>query len=758
MKTTYNIYKLNRRHFVKMTGIAGLGGLLLGVQFSCKDKAQTLAGIPEAVFSPNVYISIAGTGIVTLFAHRSEMGTGIRTSLPLVMADELEADWTKVKLVQAEGDKKYGDQNTDGSFSMRMFYIPLRKTAATVRRILELTAAKEWGVDVSECTAKNHKIVHTSGKVLGYGFLADKAGAIPIPKEEEIKLKSDQDFKYIGKKSSIYDLEDIVTGKAVFGMDVAIPNAKIAVIKRNPEPGAGWKSANLDKAQASEGVIKVFTIQNNPFPMGHQKPLGGIVVVAKNTWAAIKGRESVEVQWLKSANANYNTVTFGQEMLAKVNKKGKVVRSAGDVDTAIKSATKVIKTDFQTSHVSHTPMETPCAVAHAKTDGTIEVWAPVQDPQWTRRAVAETLGIGEEKVIVNVTLLGGAFGRKSKPDFVAEAALISKEIGEPVKLLWTREDDIQHDYYHYNSAQHIEASLDSNNKLTGWLHRSAFPPIGGTGDIKEKQASGAEMCMGLIDNPIAVPNVSIEIHEVPAKIRIGWLRSVANIHHAFAISSMLDQVAHQRHVDPAQNLLDLLGDDRSIDFKSLSTDFWNYNEKLEDFPWETARLRKVIELVKEKSGWGKTMVSGSGMGISAHRSFLTYVACVVTVQVSSDGKIKIPMVHYAVDCGRVVNPDRVKSQFEGGAAFAASFALKSEISVKNGQVEQSNFDNYHLARITDAPIETEVHLIDSIEKPTGVGEPPVPPFIPALCNAIFMATGKRVTKLPIDLKSIISAI
>ncbi len=749
-----SVYALDRRSFIKNTGIAGLGGLFLGITYSCKDKAQTLAGNPTAVFSPNVYINIAGTGIVTLIAHRQEMGTGIRTSLPLVMADELEADWTKVKIVQAEGDVKYGDQNTDGSYSMRMFYPILRKAAATARYLLEAAAAKEWNVPMAECAAKNHEVNHTSGKSLTFAYLADKASMIPLPKEEDVKLKSDKDFRYIGKKTSIYDLEDLVTGKALFGMDIQIPNAKIAVIKRNPEPGAGIKSANLDKAKAIEGVSNVFVLKNNPFPMGHTKPLGGVVVVAKNTWAAIKGRDALEIVWEKSRNADYDSVAYGKELLAKVNVKGKVLRAEGDIKKALSSAAKVIKTDYQTSHVSHTPMETPCAVVHAKADGTIEAWAPVQDPQWARRAIAETLGIGEDKVKMNVTFLGGGFGRKSKPDFVAEAALISKEIGEPIKLLWTREDDIQNDYYHYNSAQHIEAALDADQNLTGWLHRSTFPPIGGTGDLKKTLPDHAEMCMGLIDNPIVVPHVSVEIRESAAKTRIGWLRSVANIHHAFAVGSTLDQIAHHRGVDPAQNLLDLLGKDRNVDFKSLYTEFWNYNEKIEEFPWETARLRKTIEVVKEKSGWGKSMPSGSGIGIAAHRSFLTYVACVVEVEVTADGKIKIPMVHYAVDCGRAVNPDRVKSQFEGGAAFAASFALKSEITFKNGHVEQTNFNNYHLARITDAPYLTEVHLIESTEKPTGVGEPPVPPFIPALCNAIFKATGKRVTKLPIDLNSI----
>jgi isoquinoline 1-oxidoreductase beta subunit len=320
--------------------------------------------------------------------------------------------------------------------------------------------------------------------------------------------------------------------------------------------------------------------------------------------------------------------------------------------------------------------------------------------------------------------------------------------------LWTREDDLQHDFYHFSCAQHLKVGLDENNKVKAWLHRSSFPPIGGTADAANTQPSGFEISMGLIDMPYQIEHVCCETQESPAKIRIGWLRSVGNINHAFAVGCTLDQVAEMRGLDPIENVLDLLGADRKIDFPSLSADFWNYNEPLEIYPWDTVRFRKVIETAREKSGWGKSLPTGSGMGFAAHRSFLTYVACTVEVQVSDDGKIKIPMVHYTVDCGVPVNPERIKSQFEGGAAFATSLVLKGSISVKNGAVQESNFDSYPVARMEDAPYETMVHIIDSTEKPTGVGEPPVPPFIPALCNAIYKATGKRVHQLPVRLDQI----
>jgi isoquinoline 1-oxidoreductase beta subunit len=753
MKTDINeskIFKVSRRDFVKTTSMS-ISGLLLGINFSCSDTSKKLTGNPDAEFSPNVYITLNGNGDVMLIAHRSEMGTGIRTSLPLVMADEMEADWNRVKVVQAVGDEKYGDQNTDGSYSVRMFYTPLRKAGATVRLMLEQAAAKEWDVDVSECKAKNHEVVHTSGKALGFGYLAEKAAELPLPEESSVTLKDSKDFKYITKQTSIVDLKDIVTGKAKFGFDNNhLPNTKIAVVRRNPESGAGLKSFTSAEAEKVPGVLKVFTLDASGFPTNFSKPLGGVVVVAENTWAALEGRKALDVTWNKGINADYSTRASNNDMLKRVKAKGKVRRESGQIDKGLANSKKIVEADYVVPILSHTPMETPCALAHVH-DNVCEVWAPVQDPQGTRKSLAEALGMDAKNVTVNVTLLGGAFGRKSKPDFVVEAALISREMGTPIKNLWTREDDIQHDFYHFPSAQYLKVGIDENNKVTSWLHRSTFPPIGGTSDIKTKEPSGAELSMGMIDLPYAIENICCETQDTQAKIRIGWLRSVANIHHAYAVGCTLDEVAQARGVDPVQNMLDMLGDDRMIDFNSLTTEFWNYNEKIEDYPWSTARFRNVIETVKQKSNWGKTLPKGSGQGFAAHRSFLTYVACVVEVEVGGNNKIRIPKVDYVVDCGVPVNPERIKAQFEGGAAFAASLALKSEITVNNGAVEQSNFHNYQVGRMSDSPYETAVHLIESNEKPTGVGEPPVPPFIPALCNAIYAATGKRVRKLPVRL-------
>ncbi len=744
------IFKVSRRDFLKSTSMS-MSGLLLGISFSCTDASKKLAGNPDYIFSPNLFISVNGNGDVILIAHRSEMGTGIRTSLPLIIADEMEADWNRVKVVQAVGDEKYGDQNTDGSYSVRMFYTPMRMAGATMRLLLEQAAAKEWDVEVSECKAQNHEVVHTSGKTLGFGYLAEKAAALPIPKESSVTLKSPKDFKYITKQSSIVDLKDIVTGKAKFGLDNNhLPNTKVAVIKRNPEAGAGLKSFTMEAAMKVPGVIKVFALDAPGFPTNFNKPLGGVVVVAENTWAALEGRKALDITWSKGINADYDSSTYSDDMLRRTKTKGKVRRENGKVDKSLASAKKIIEADYIVPHLAHTAMETPCALAHVH-DNVCEVWAPVQDPQGVRKSLAEALKIDVKAVTVNVTLLGGGFGRKSKPDFVVEAALVSKTMGTPVKILWTRDDDIQHDFYHFPSAQHVKVGIDENNKVTAWLHRSIFPPIGGTSDAKTDEPSKEELSMGMIDLPFVIDNVTCETQEAKVKTRIGWLRSVANIHHAYAVGCTLDEVAEARGIDPIQNMLELLGNDRMIDFNSLTPEFWNYGEKIEDFPWSTARFRNVIEIVKGKSNWGKNLPKGSGQGFAAHRSFLTYVACVVEVVVDGKNKIRIPKVNYVVDCGVPVNPERIKAQFEGGAAFAASLALKSEITVSNGAIQQSNFNNYQVARMSDAPYETAVHIVESSERPTGVGEPPVPPFIPALCNAIYAATGKRIKQLPVRL-------
>ncbi len=704
-------------------------------------------------FSPNVYLTINGDGSVTIVTHRQEMGTGIRTNLPMVLADELEADWSRVKLVQAVGDdKKYGDQNTDGSFSMRMFFEPMRKAGASARQMLEQAAANQWDVSVTECKALNHEVVNaTTGKKIAFEELTEAASKLKAPKDEEIKLKDKADWKYIGKSLGTYDAPFIVNGTATYGLDAKYEGMKYAVIARCPVAGGKVKSFNADKAKAIPGVVKIVELPASGFPAKFHVPMGGIAIIANNTWTAISARKELEIEWDFGVNGDYDTAAYINEMKASAKKKGKIRRSQGNMDAAIAGASKVLESTFVIPHLAHAPMEPPNALAVYK-DGKCEVWAPVQSPQWARDSVTSSLGLKAEDVTVNVTLLGGAFGRKSKPDFVVEAAMLAKETGMPIKVIWTREDDLANDFFHAVSVQHIRVAFDKQKKVTGWNHRSVFPPIGGTTSEKELEPSGGELQLGMVDFPYDIPAIQCESHEAKARTRIGWLRSVCNIQHAFAIGSMLDEIASYRGMDPAANLIDLLGPDRNLALHELVVDkFENYGEPLDKFPWSTKRLRNVIELVRDKSGWGKKLPKGQGMGIYAHKSFLTYVACVVHVAVDDAGKITIPALHYAVDCGTVVNRNSVTNQFEGGAVFALSGALKTSITFKNGRSEQHNFDTYKVPRMTDAPTEIFVHFVESDEKPTGAGEPPVPPVAAALANAIFAATGKRFRELPISL-------
>lgn len=745
------VFRASRRDFLKVGSILS-GGLVLGVSFfSCNDEGEK-----SAALAPNVYLRITSAGEVIIIAHRSEMGQGIRTSLPLIVADELGADWSKVQIVQAEGDeKKYGNQNTDGSFSVRMFYTPMREAGATARLLLIRAAAQKWDVPAEECDTNNGEVFHkNSGKKLDFGKLVEAASALPVPSAGELKLKERRSFNLIGKATPIVDLHDIVIGKAVFGIDAETEGMKIAVIKRCPVVGGSIKSINDAKALSIPGVLKVISIKGAGLPATLSKPLSGVAVIAENTWLAMKGAEALELEWDLGPNAGYDSNKQIDELKREITKSGTVRRNRGNFSAAKSNAKKVIEHTYIAPHLAHATIEPPCALAVVK-NGTCEIWACTQNPQGARDAVAEAIGIPVEKVKVNITLLGGGFGRKSKPDFILEAAILAKESGLPIKVQWTREDDLHHDYLHSLSVQHIVATIDKQNKLSGWNHHIAFPSISATENLSVLQPDDGELMLGASDFPYDVPAIKIETHDAKSHLRIGWLRSVRNIPHAFAISTMLDEVAEARGMDPIANSIDLLGEDRNISFNEelVNTTYPNYGEDIANFPWEISRMKAVIQRVAKESGWGKTMPKGSALGFAAHKSFLTYVACVVEVQVDANNKITIPKVHYAVDCGTAVNIDRIQSQFEGGAQFSASLALKSEITVKNGQVQQDNFDGYQLIRMPESPKQIHVHIIESDDKPTGIGEPPVPPFTPALCNAIYAATGKRIYSLPIDLNA-----
>lgn len=745
------IQNVSRRSFLR--NLAGAGGLVLGMRVLPESlraaRPGTAKDYNESVFQPNVWLAIDASGDVTIVTHRSEMGTGIRTSLPMVVADELEADWKRVLIKQAIGGEKYGSQNTDGSRSIRNFYETMRVAGATARKMLETAAAEEWGVDASECKAEKHHVVHPSGKKLGFGELAAAAAELEVPPEDSLEFKPKKDWRYVGKPVPIVDLENIVTGKAPFGLDVKMDGMKFASVEHCPVLGGKVKSLDSKEALKVPGVEKVVEIEAAEPPFGF-KALGGVAVIGKNTWAVLQGRKKLKIEWDYGPHANFDSAAYRKQLEEAAAKPGKVVREQGDAEKAFSEAENVVEAAYYTPHLAHAPMEPPAALAKV-TGGKCEAWAPTQNPQAVQDTVAAALGAGKKDVVCHVTLLGGGFGRKSKPDYVAEAAILSRKLGDvPVRVIWTREDDVHHDYFHAVAALRMKAALDESGKPKAWLQRTAFPTIPWTFDAKTAYGSAGELGLGFTDVPYEIANLRCEVGEAAPHVRIGWLRSVCNIYHAFAICSFADELAHKAGRDPKDYLLELIGKPRKIDLKGMGVDYPNYDMPLEKYPIDTGRLANVVKLVAEKSNWGRKLPKGRGLGIAAHRSFLTYVAAVVEVEVSKDGSVKVPRVDMAMDCGRYVNPDRVRSQMEGAAAFAASLALMGEITAKNGQIEQSNFQDYPVARIGEEPLETNVYIVENDEPPAGVGEVGVPPFTPALCNAIYAATGKRIRELPVN--------
>jgi isoquinoline 1-oxidoreductase beta subunit len=748
------IEKISRRSVLKGLGIAG--GLVLAAPLTSRQAFAAYqtgaAKMPHGtVVDPRVFVGIAPDGTVSIMAHRSEMGTGVRTSLPLIVAEEMEADWSRVRVVQAHGDEvKYGNQDTDGSRSTRHYLIPMRQIGASARTMLEAAAAKRWGVPVAEVKAVNHEVVHSaSGRRIGFGDLAADAAKQSVPSVEGLKLKEAKDFRYLGKgQVGIVDLRDITVGAARYGADVRLPGMKYAVIARPPVTGGKLKSFDPTDAMKVSGVEKVMEVQGWPWPSKFQ-PLGGVAVIARNTGAAIKGRDALKIVWEDGANAKYDSAAYRTELEEAARKPGLIVRKEGDADAALKAADKVIVGEYYLPHLAHVSMEPPVAVANVK-DGNAEIWAPVQSPGGTREDVAKTLEIPEDNVTVNVTLLGGGFGRKSKCDFALEAALLSKALGAPVKVQWTREDDVRHDFLHTVSAERIEAGLDKSGKVVAWRHRSVAPTIASTFAAGAAHAASFELGMGLVDMPFEIANIQCENPEAAAFTRIGWFRSVSNIPRAFAVQSMVGELAHATNRDQKDMLLELIGSPRIVNLDSVK-DLWNYGEPYDSYPIDTARLRHVVEYVADKGGWGRTVPKGHGLGIAAHRSFVSYIATIVEVSVGDKGKLTVHQVDTAIDCGTYVNPERIQSQIEGAAIMGLSLARYGEVTFKDGKVQQGNFDDFPVARMDEAPLVTNVHIVpaDVDTPPSGAGEPGLPPFAPALVNAIFAATGKRIRTLPI---------
>jgi isoquinoline 1-oxidoreductase subunit beta len=746
------ISNVSRREF--LGGVFSTGAFVLAAQVIPRSAWAQAAAFrtqaESAALNPSVYLGIRPDGSVFIVTHRSEMGTGIRTSLPQVAADELEADWSRVTIEQGIGDPRYGDQNTDGSRSIRDFYEAFRHAGAAARSMLVSAAAAQWRVPESECTAKNHEVVHTpSGRKLGYGALVPAAAKVGVPKGEALKFKPRTEWRFVGKDTSTYDQQDIVTGKAQFGLDIFRDGMVHASIEHPPVLGGTIRSVDDAAAKSVKGVQQ--TVRLDTFKPPHLfQPLGGVAVIADSTWAALKGRRQLKIEWNDGPHGGFESEAFKKELLATVQKKGKVFRNLGNVDAEFAKGGKVLEATYYTPLAAHASMEPPSAVAEFR-DGKVTVWAPTQNPQAVQEAVAAAVGVDKKDVTAHVTLLGGGFGRKSKPDYCAEAAVLSKQLGKPVKVIWTREDDIHHDYYHTTAAVYHKASVDARGKPTAWLHRSAFPPIASTFAPGAREPLSFELDLGLVDLPYDVANIRAENGPADAHVRIGWFRAVSNNFHAFAAHSFADEMAQAAGRDSLEFLLDMLGPGKVIDLKAQGVDYSNYGAPIAQYPVDTRRLRRVLEIAGEKSGWGKKKSGGGwGLGIAAHRSFNTYVASVVEVQVDERGTVQVPRIEQVVDAGVIVNPDRVRAQMEGSAVMAVGLARTGEITALGGRIQQSNFNNFQVARMNDAPRQVNVTMVQSDALPTGVGEPGLPPVLAALGNAIFAATGKRVRELPLS--------
>jgi isoquinoline 1-oxidoreductase beta subunit len=754
------ILNLSRRDLLKGAGAAG--AVVLGAYLAPRSLVSSVRAATGSA-QPNLFVKIDADGTVTLTCSRVEMGQGVRTGMPMILADELEADWKRVKIWQAPGDETKYDppgkdgQNTDGSRSTRHGFEAMRKLGAAGRYVLEQAAAQKWGVDPNDVYAKNHRIHNSkTGESFDFGEVVDVAAGINLPSGEgapSVKLKDPSEWTYIGKDMPIVDGYDISTGGATYGADVSIPGMKIAVVARSPVYRGKALSFDATEALKVQGVEQVVEIP----ALSDDKPcefraLGGIAVVGTNTWSVMEGRSKLKIEWAPGPNAAHDSASYDDKLRESARKGGLVIRKRGDVDAAMASAAKVVEAEYFVPYFIHTPMEPPVAIVDAA-QSPVKVWAATQSPNETRQYVAEALGLEKADVECQVTLLGGGFGRKSKPDYACEAAILSKMVGAPVRVQWTREDEIRNGFYHAASAQYLKAGLDASGKVTAWHHSGAWPSLVGLWNPAQKNGINLEFGLGLVDLPYnEVPNIRIENGEADIMIRVGWYRAVNNIQHAYAMNCFANELAEAAGRDPLELMLELIGEADVMDLtKDGVEEVWNYGDSVEDWPIMPKRLSNVLRVVADKAGYGKELPKGHGLGLACHRAFQSYVATAVHVVVHDDGTYAIPRVDTAIDCGRYVNPEGVRKQIEGAAIYGNTVARHGKITTTQGEVDQSNFHDYPVTRMSDAPLDVRVHIVEDYVhlRPCGVGEPGVPPYTPALINAIYNATGKRIRTLPI---------
>lgn len=713
------IVHLSRRSFLKKGMLVG-GGLVLGFNFPLRRSLSGASNPSGESFMPNAFIRIGTDDMVTIIVNKSEMGQGVYTSLPMLVAEELEVDWTKIQVEAAPVDPAYnhtqwGVQGTGGSTSVWSEWDRFRRAGATARTMLVNAAAEIWKVDPASCWAeKGFVIQRRTGQRISYGKLAERASQMKVP--NDVVLKKTREFKIIGKSMRRLDTPEKTIGKAIFGLDVKIPGMLTAVVARPPVFGGHVKSFNAEKAKAVPGVKEVVQIDS------------GVAVIAEGFWSANKGREALEIVWDEGPLAKLSTEGMRGEFARLAQTPGAVAQKMGNPQQTFSKAARQLHAEYEVPYLAHACMEPLNCLVDLRTNS-CEIWTGTQMQTMDQNAAARVAGLKPEQVKIHTTFLGGGFGRRANPqsDFVAEAVSVAKAIKKPVKVIWTREDDMKGGYYRPMWYDQIAAGLDDQGNLIAWQHTIVGQSIlSGTPFDPKKDVDPASV-EGAGDTPYEIPNILVNLHSPKMGIPVLWWRSVGHSHTAFVVEGFMDEVAHSAGKDP-----------------------YEFRRKL---LMRHPRHLGVLKLAAEKSGWGKALPKGRGRGIAVHESFGSFVAQVAEVSVNSSGQVHVHKVVCAIDCGRIVNPEIIKAQMESGIVFGLSAVFHGEITFKNGRVDQSNFHDYPLLRMNEMPV-VEVYIVPSEEKSGGVGEPGVPPIAPAVCNAIFSVTGKRIRRLPIRVEEL----
>jgi isoquinoline 1-oxidoreductase beta subunit len=714
----------DRRSFLKLVGVAG-GGFALGFYVG---GANAEASARSAEFAPNAFLRISADGSILIYSKGPEIGQGIKTAFPMIIAEELDADWTHVQVAQAPiNPAVYGRQSAGGSRSIPTSWNQLRNAGATARAMLISAAAKEWGIRENECTTEPSAVVHAqSNRRLSYGALATKAAAFPVPDEKTLKLKDRKDYRLLGTRVTGVDNESLVTGKPLFGIDQVVPNMGYAVFQKCPAVGGKVRSANLEEIRKLPGVTHAFILEGTGKPT---EVMPGVAIVAKNTWAAFNARKQLKIEWDESAASKDDWNTWVQQAaeLAKQPQGADVLRNTGNVDGAFKDG-KTVNAFYSYPFVAHAPLE-PQNCTAAYSNGAVEIWAPTQTPEGGLKSVASVLGIPVENVTVHQTRAGGGFGRRLMNDFMCEAAQISKHAGVPVKLQWSRDDDMQHDFFRVGGFHSFKAALDKSGKLSAWSDHFITFTVDG-----QKPTSGGDLSPDEFPLQL-VANARLTQTKLQFMTPTGPWRAPRSCSVAFAVQSFLHECSVAAGKDHVQFMLELLGEPRWL-------------QPNNEFSLNTERAANVIRLVAEKSGWGrKKMQAGRAQGLAFHFSHAGHVAHVAEVSVDRNKRLRVHRVTVASDIGPIINMSGAENQVQGAVIDGFSTAMGLQIDIANGRIQQTNFDRYPILRIAHTP-EVDVHFIQSKYSPTGIGEPALPPTAPAIANAIFAATGHRVRSMP----------